>query len=198
MTQMELARKGDISPQMKYVAQVEQIDEGFICEQVAAGTIIIPANVNHPVNQLCAIGKGTRIKVNANIGTSSDASTFPTELEKLRISIKYGADTVMDLSTGGDIPKVRRSILRESHVPIGTVPIYQAMVEAGEKYASIVEATADDIFKAIEEQAIDGVDFITVHCGVTQTANCIFKEAAACCGCSITRRRLPFGLDDSQ
>jgi phosphomethylpyrimidine synthase len=170
MTQIELARKGIITPQMKQVAAIEQIDEDHICEYVATGKVVIPANVHHPVSKACGIGKGLKIKVNANIGTSSDASTLETELEKLQVSIKYGADTVMDLSTGGDIRKVRRAIIKESSVPIGTVPIYQAMVEAGQKYGPIVEATADDFFQAIEEQAEEGVDFVTVHCGVTQAA----------------------------
>jgi phosphomethylpyrimidine synthase len=170
MTQIELARKGIITPQMKQVALVEEIHEDYICENVAAGKVVIPANIHHPVAKTCGIGKGLTIKVNANIGTSSDASTLAIELEKLQVSIKYGADTVMDLSTGGDIRKVRRAILKESSVPIGTVPIYQAMVEAGQKYGPIVDATADDLFRAIEEQAKEGVDFITVHCGVTQAA----------------------------
>jgi phosphomethylpyrimidine synthase len=170
MTQLESARKGIITPQMRQVAHIEQVDESFICENVAAGKIVIPANINRSIPQACGIGKGLKIKVNANIGTSSDASTLAGELEKLHVSIKYGADTVMDLSTGGDIRKVRRSVLRASTVPIGTVPIYQAMVEAGAKYGAIVDIGADDIFAAIEEQAIEGVDFITVHCGVTQAA----------------------------
>ena len=170
MTQIELAGKGTITSQIKSVAQTEQVEENFICEQVAAGKIVIPANINHPAQQVCGIGKGTRIKINANIGTSSDASALPLELEKLHISIKYGADTVMDLSTGGDIRAIRHSVLNESLVPIGTVPVYQVMVEAREKYGSMVNATVDDFFRIIEEQAIDGVDFITVHCGVTQAA----------------------------
>lgn len=170
MTQLESARKGYVTPEMKRVAEAECIEEGLVCEYVADGKIVIPANINRPVQGTCGIGKGLRIKVNANIGTSSDASTLSDELEKLEVSIKYGADTVMDLSTGGDIRKVRRAVLKDSTVPIGTVPIYQAMVEAGEKYGPIVEATANDIFSAIEEQALEGVDFITVHCGVTQAA----------------------------
>ena len=170
MTQMEFARKGITTPQMKHIHQTEQVDESYICENVATGKIVIPSNINHSILKACGIGKGLLIKVNANIGTSSDASTLAAELEKLHVSVEYGADTVMDLSTGRDIRKVRRSILKESPVPIGTVPIYQAMVEAGEKYGPIIEATADDIFKAIEEQAEEGVDFVTVHCGVTQAA----------------------------
>jgi len=170
MTQIELAKKGTVTAQMKQVAQMEQLDESIICGSIASGTAVIPANTNHPVKGVCGIGKDLRIKVNSNIGTSSDVGTLEGELKKLRASVQYGADTVMDLSTGGDIRKVRRSILKESSVPIGTVPIYQAMIEAGEKYGPIVMATADDLFKAIEEQAEEGVDFVTVHCGVTQAA----------------------------
>jgi len=170
MTQIEFARKGIITPEMKRVAVAEQLDEGCVCQNIASGSAVIPANINHPVSGTCGIGKGLKIKVNANIGTSSDVGTVSGELEKLQVSIRYGADTVMDLSTGGDIRTVRRAILKQSGVPIGTVPIYQAMIEAGEKYGPIVKATVDDIFKAIEEQAVEGVDFITVHCGVTQSA----------------------------
>ncbi len=94
--------------------------------------MVVPANVNRPVTDICGIGKGLKIKVNANIGTSSDAGTMPGELEKLHVAIKYGADTVMDLSTGGDINKIRPAVFKESMVPIGTVPIYQAMIEAGQ------------------------------------------------------------------
>ncbi|MFA5399129.1 MAG: phosphomethylpyrimidine synthase ThiC [Dehalococcoidia bacterium] len=170
MTQIEQAKKGIVSPEMKKVAFAEQLDADCLCQNIASGSAVIPANVNHPISGVCGIGKGLKIKVNANIGTSSDVGTMAGELEKLRVSIKYGADTVMDLSTGGDIRAVRRAILKQSSVPIGTVPIYQAMVEAGQKYGPIVKATADDIFKAIEEQAAEGVDFVTVHCGVTQSA----------------------------
>ena len=170
MTQLEYARQGTVTAQMKHVAQAEQLDEGLICHHLASGKIVIPANINHPIKGICGIGKDLRIKVNSNIGTSSDVGNLEGELEKLRVSIRYGADTVMDLSTGGDVRKIRRSILKDSSVPIGTVPIYQAMIEAGEKYGPIVMATADDLFNAIEEQAKEGVDFITVHCGVTQAA----------------------------
>ncbi len=170
MTQIELARKGIISPQMKAVAEAEQLDSSYICENVASGQIAIPANINHPISGVCGIGKGMRIKVNANIGTSSDFGSMSTEINKLRIAIKYGADAVMDLSTGGDIKGVRAAVLKSSTVPIGTVPIYQAMIEAAEKYGRIVDATVDDFFKAIENQAAEGVDFVTVHCGVTQSA----------------------------
>ena len=170
MTQIELARKGTVSSAIKYVAQREQLAEDFICEYLAAGKIVIPVNRNRHISHVCGIGKGLKIKVNANIGTSSDYGTIPSELEKLHVAVKYGSDTVMDLSTGGDIKAVRQAILKESTVPIGTVPIYQAMIEAGKKYGPLVEATVDDIFSAIEQQAEEGVDFMTVHCGVTQAA----------------------------
>jgi phosphomethylpyrimidine synthase len=170
MTQIEYARKGIVTSQMKHVSQIEDVNENDVCELLATGKIVIPANINHPVSQVCGIGKRLSIKVNANLGTSSDASSLNIELEKLYVSIKYGADTVMDLSTGGDITRMRRTILKDSTLPVGTVPIYQAMIESKQKYGPIIEATADDIFKAIEEQSQDGVDFITVHCGVTQAS----------------------------
>ena len=170
MTQIEFARKGIITPLIQSVAASESIDAALVSELVATGKIVIPLNVKHPISDVCGIGKGLRIKINANIGTSSDFGTISSEIAKLHVAVKYGTDTVMDLSTGGDINAVRRAILRESTVPIGTVPIYQAMIEAGEKYGPLVEATVDDIFSVIEQQALEGVDFMTVHCGVTQSA----------------------------
>ncbi len=170
MTQLELARSGIVSPEMKLVAEAEGLDPEFIRQGVSEGTIIIPANVNHKLNCYYGIGKGLRTKVNANIGTSSDHGDIDTELHKLRIAVEYKSDTVMDLSTGGDINAIRRAILRESPIPIGTVPIYQAGIEAIERRGAIINMTADDLFAAIEQQAEEGVDFVTVHCGVTQTA----------------------------
>ena len=170
MTQLELARKGTISPQMKAVALAEGLTVEFIREGVADGTIVIPANINHTNLVPCGIGKGLSTKVNANIGTSSDFGDVNTELKKLQVAIDAGADTVMDLSTGGDIPAIRRAIVGSSSAAIGTVPIYQAGIEAIERYNAIVKMTADDLFAVIEDNARDGVDFITVHCGVTQSA----------------------------
>jgi len=135
---------------------------------LAQGNIIIPANANHTNLIPCGIGKGLRTKVNANIGTSSDFYDIDTELAKLRVAIEFGADAVMDLSTGGDIPAIRRAIIDASSVPIGTVPIYQAGIEAIDRHGAIVNITIEEIFDVIEEQARDGVDFMTVHCGVTQ------------------------------
>ena len=170
MTQLELAKKGAISLQMKQVAEKEGLEAEFIRQGVAQGTIVIPANIWHSNLDPCGIGQGLYTKVNANIGTSSDYGTRDTELEKLRITIEYKADTVMDLSTGGDITAIRRAIIASCPIPIGTVPIYQAGIEAMEKRGAIVNMTADDLFAAIEQQAKDGVDFMTVHCGVTQRA----------------------------
>lgn len=170
MTQLELAREGRHTDEMKAVAQAEGVDVEFIREGIAEGRIVLPANINHPMEQLCGIGKGLRVKVNANIGTSSDYGDIESEREKLRVSVEHRADTVMDLSTGGDISAIRRAILAESPIPLGTVPIYQAGIEAIERRGSIVAMSADDLFGVIEQQAEEGVDFVTVHCGVTQAA----------------------------
>jgi len=176
MTQMELARKGTVSPQMKHVAEKEGVETDFIVQGLADGEIIIPANVNHTNLIPCGIGKGLRTKVNANIGTSPDFCDLNTELRKLQTAIEFGADTVMDLSTGGDISAIRRAIMRASTVPMGTVPIYQAGIEAIENRGAIVNMTVDDIFAVIEEHAKDGVDFMTVHCGVTQASVARLKK----------------------
>jgi len=170
MTQLELARGGIISPQMALVAQHEGVEAEAIRQGIAGGTIIIPANTNHSNLAPCGIGQGIRTKVNANIGTSSDFGNIDTELEKLRVAIDSGADTVMDLSTSGDISAIRRGIIASSSIPVGTVPIYQAGIKAIEEYGAIVKMTTDELFTVIEEHARDGVDFITVHCGVTQSA----------------------------
>jgi phosphomethylpyrimidine synthase len=168
MTQLELAKKGTVSPQMKHVAERESVETSFIVRGVAAGEIIIPANLSHRDLVPCGIGRGLRTKINANIGTSSDFCDLSTELTKLETAIAFGADTVMDLSTGGDISAIRRAIMRSSTVPVGTVPIYQAGIGAIDNHRAIVNMTVDEIFAVIEEHAKDGVDFMTVHCGVTQ------------------------------
>jgi len=176
MTQLELAKEGIISPQMTAVAEQESVEAEFIRRGVADGTIVIPANINHANITPFGIGRGLRTKVNANIGTSSDFGSIDTELEKLRVAIDAGADTVMDLSTGGDISAIRRAIIAASNLPIGTVPIYQAGIEAIKRYGAIVKMTVDELFAVIEENARDGVDFVTVHCGVTQQAISRLKQ----------------------
>jgi phosphomethylpyrimidine synthase len=161
---------------MKHVAEKEGVETDFIIQGLADGVIIIPANVNHTKLIPCGIGKGLKTKVNANIGTSSDFCDLNTELRKLQTAIDFGADTVMDLSTGGDISAIRRSIVSASTVPVGTVPIYQAGIEAIEKHGAIVNMSVDEIFAVIEEHAKDGVDFMTVHCGVNQASIARLKE----------------------
>jgi len=176
MTQLEIARKGKISPQTQMVAEVEGVDTELIRERIAKGTLVIPANINHKNLVPCGVGEGLSTKVNANIGTSSDFGNVNTEIAKLAAAIKAGADAVMDLSTGGDIPAIRRAIIAASEKPIGTVPVYQAGIGAIQKHGAIVKMTADDIFNAIEDNARDGVDFVTVHCGVTQSAIARLKQ----------------------
>ncbi len=170
MTQLEMARKGRISPEMKSVAEYEGVSPELIRQGIAAGNTVIPANRRHKLSRYCGIGKGLKVKVNANIGTSSDHSDVDVELEKLRACIECEADTVMDLSTGGDLKAIRRTILKECTIPIGTVPIYQAGIDAIKTRGAMVNMTADDIFDAIEDHARDGVDFVTVHCGVTRAS----------------------------
>ncbi len=170
MTQLELAREGIISPQMRVVAEQEGVEPEVVRQGLSNGTIVIPANTNHTNLSPVGIGHGLRTKVNANIGTSSDFGNIETELEKLRVAIDAGADAVMDLSTSGDVSAIRRAIIDSSNVPIGTVPIYQAGIEAIERHDAIVKMTVDELFTSIEEHAQDGVDFITVHCGVTRSA----------------------------
>ncbi len=170
MTQLEKARSGITTPEMKQVAESEQVDIKWLKDQIAAGRVVIPANRRHSQLVPCGIGEGLRIKVNANIGTSSDRAILKEELEKLKVAIKAGADAVMDLSTGGNIDAARRAVLKEATVPVGTVPVYQAVVETVEDKGALIHLTADKIFEVIERHAQDGVDFITVHCGLTRSA----------------------------
>ena len=132
--------------------------------------MVIPANSAHKNLVPCGIGKGLTVKVNANIGTSSDRALLDEELEKLRVAIEAGADAVMDLSTGGNIDESRKAILEASTVCVGTVPIYQAVVETVEAKGGLIHLSVDKIFEVIEKQCADGVDFITVHCGLTRGA----------------------------
>ncbi len=176
MTQLELARKGIILPQMRAVAEQEGVEAEFVRQGVASGTIVISVNSAHKGLVPCGIGQGLRTKVNANIGTSSDYGSVETELAKLQAALECGADTVMDLSTGGDISAIRREIIAASTIPVGTVPIYQAGIKAIEERGAIVDITVDDLFTAIEEHVRDGVDFITVHCGLTRSALDCLKQ----------------------
>lgn len=170
MTQLAKARAGIITPEMKAVAEKEQVDLLGLREKVAEGRVVIPANTEHHGLVPCGIGEGLLIKVNANIGTSSDRVELSEEMAKLEVAIEAGADTVMDLSTGGDINFFRRRILEKSSIPVGTVPIYQAVVETVNQHGGLIHLTVDKIFEAIETQVADGVDFVTVHCGLTRAA----------------------------
>jgi phosphomethylpyrimidine synthase len=176
MTQLELAREGTISPQMELVAKNEGVEAEFVRQGIAEGTIVIPANTSHKNLVPVGIGRGLKTKVNANIGTSSDFGSIDTELEKLKAAIDFGADTVMDLSSGGDISAIRQAVIDASPLPVGTVPIYQAGIEGIGRHGAIVKMTVDELFATIEEQARDGVDFMTVHCGVTQAAIARLKQ----------------------
>jgi len=176
MTQLEIAVRGDTSPQMIQVAKAESIDVEILREKIASGKVVIPANMRHIGLKPCGVGEGLSTKVNANIGTSSDYGDVTTELVKLKTALDAGADTVMDLSTGGDISAIRKAIVAASPSAIGTVPLYQAGIKAIQDHGAIVKMTTDDFFKAIEDNARDGVDFVTVHCGVTQGAIARLKQ----------------------
>lgn len=167
MTQLEAARTGQVTWAMEQVAAKEGVRVENLMAEIAAGRVVIPANKNHRNLKPCGIGKGLKTKVNANLGTSTAYPDIEQELAKLKVALESGADAVMDLSTGGDINECRRQVITHSPAIVGTVPIYQAIVAAQEKYGALVKMTADELFEVIEMQAADGVDFITVHCGVT-------------------------------
>ncbi|MGC1403970.1 MAG: phosphomethylpyrimidine synthase ThiC [Thermodesulfobacteriota bacterium] len=167
MTQIESARKGILTPEMQEVARHEGLEPDEIQKRVAQGTVVIPANLGKKKARPVGVGQGLTIKVNANIGTSSDQVDLDQELRKLKICVEAKADTVMDLSTGGDLKEILRTLIAHSPLPVGTVPIYQAVVETVREKGGIIHLTADKIFEVIEGQAQAGVDFITVHCGVT-------------------------------
>jgi phosphomethylpyrimidine synthase len=161
-TQMHFARKGIVTEEMAHVAQVEKLAPELVRSEVARGRMVIPANIHHLNLSPVAIGIAATCKINANIGNSQVTSDVQGELEKLCLSLKYGADTVMDLSTGGDIDAIRRAIIGASPVPIGTVPVYQALEIA----KSVDKLTADDFIDVLEHQAKQGVDYFTIHAGL--------------------------------
>ncbi len=167
---LESAREGIITDKMKEAALIEGVAPEFIREGIAAGTIVICHNNKRKNGRPLAVGKGLRTKVNANIGSSADDLDIAKELEKARVAVKHGADAIMDLSTGGPVDEIRRAIIAETDACIGTVPLYQAALDAVRtKKKAIVDMTVDDIFAGIIKHAEDGVDFITVHCGVTRS-----------------------------
>lgn len=167
MTQMTEAKKGNITPEMEAVSIVENIDAEKIRAGVAEGTIVIPKNILRETKAY-GIGKGLTTKINANIGSSSKIEDINLEIKKAKLAVEFGADAIMDLSTGPDLLKFRKAIMSVVDVPIGTVPIYEAGVITLNKGNEIVDMDEDDFFKAIENQAKDGVDFMTLHCGVNK------------------------------
>ena len=167
-TQMQFARQGVVTKEMEFVAREENLSPEFIREGVAKGNIAICCNVNHKNLKPCGVGAGLRVKVNANIGTSDSFPELAPELGKLHAAIAAGADSIMDLSTGGNITASRRAIIGASDVMVGTVPIYQVAVKTIQKYGAVVEMTKEDLFDVIRMQAQDGADFMTLHCGINR------------------------------
>ena len=161
-TQMHLARRGEVTPEMRRVAEREELPPELIRDEVARGRMIISANVHHTTLDPMAIGLTARVKINANIGSSPTTSSLAEEVEKLQLAVRWGADTVMDLSTGKQIDPTREAILAESSVPIGTVPIYQVL----ESVKAPEELSAELLLETIEHQARQGVDYMTLHAGV--------------------------------
>lgn len=168
MTQLEYAKKNILTDLTKGIAKDEGLDSKQFLKRISEGKIVILKNLNHNVKDPCAIGSGLTTKVNANIGTSTDKSEIKDELEKLNIAIRYGADTVMDLSVGGDLRRIRQQILEHSTVPVGTVPIYEIAVNAQREKRNFLKFTIDDILSVLKYQAEEGVDFFTIHSGVTK------------------------------
>jgi phosphomethylpyrimidine synthase len=161
-TQMHYARAGQVTEEMKHVAKRENVTPELIRAEVARGRMVIPANIHHTGLEPMCIGVNSTCKINANIGNSATTSDIEEELAKLQYCVKYGADTVMDLSTGGDIPAIRKAIIARSPVPIGTVPIYEALT----RVRRVEDLTAKIMLEVIEEQAQQGVDYMTIHAGV--------------------------------
>jgi phosphomethylpyrimidine synthase len=174
--QLTTAREGKLTREMKGIAKDEGVDVNALRENVAAGKTAILANNRHKNFIPKGVGKGLSVKVNANIGTSPERVDIKEELKKLKMACDAGADAVMDLSTGGNLDEIRKIIMAEAGIPIGTVPIYQAAVETVKKKRPITRMEPDDIFEVIEKHGIDGVDFITVHCGVTQNSLARLKK----------------------
>lgn len=177
MTQIQAAQKGQITKEMKIVAKDERVKETELMKRIAKGLVVIPANKNHKNLKPIGIGAGLKVKVNANIGTSLIKLDLKQELKKLKIALEAGADTIMDLSTGGDINAIRKKLIKNCPVPFGTVPIYQAAIQA----KRIEKMNIDIYLRVFEKHAQDGVDFMTVHAGVTQKAFPLIKKRLMKC-----------------
>ena len=186
MTQIDVARKHETSPAMRAVAEAEGVDVETVRRGVADGHIALPVNRNRRATRMMGVGRGLRVKVNANLGTSPDYADVDAELAKLRAAVDAGADAIMDLSTGGDIPAIRRRIMDACEVTVGTVPIYEAAAKAARAGGDIATMTADDILTSVRRHAEDGVDFVTLHCGVTRKV--VESEAVRRRVCGIVSR----------
>ena len=176
MTQLEYAKKNIITPLMRRVARLEAVRPKELMRLMRLGQAVIPLNINHKIKKPCAVGKGLSTKVNANIGTSTDEVQIVDEIQKLKAAIKYGADALMDLSVGGNLTKIRKEVLKYSTVPVGTVPVYEVAVRAAEKYKNFLKFNAEDVLQVLLDQAKQGVDFFTLHSGVTQKSLKILKR----------------------
>jgi phosphomethylpyrimidine synthase len=168
MTLIEKLQNKKSDDSIKIIAKKENVTEQFLIDGILKGEIVITKNINREIKKLCAVGKGLKVKVNANIGTSPEHVSIDEEMEKLDAAVSAGADAIMDLSTGGDLKKIRSMILKNCPVPLGTVPIYQAACRTVAKGAGITKIDKEELFRVIEEQAQEGVDFMTLHCGVTK------------------------------
>ncbi|MDI6782165.1 MAG: phosphomethylpyrimidine synthase ThiC [bacterium] len=180
MTQLEQAINGIITDEVRCVAGIEGRDVEFIRQGVADGRMVIPHNINHHINIYSGIGQGLRTKVNANIGTSPQHIEIDEEIEKAEAAIAAGADAIMDLSIAGNVREIRKTLLGKIAVPFGTVPIYEAALNAVERDGSIMAMTTEDILEVIARQVEDGVDFITVHCGITREIIERLKQQGRC------------------
>lgn len=180
-TQLEYAKAGTVTPEMKVVASYENVNPDWLRQEVALGHIVIPKNVNHQF-EARGVGAGLSIKVNANIGTSDRHCSLDEEMEKLQVAVKYGADAIMDLSTGGDLRHTLKAIIEQSPVMVGTVPIYSVATRLLAKGGKISELNPEDLFAEIAYQAQAGVDFMTLHCGITQTSVSFLQNHERTCG----------------
>ncbi len=176
MTLLESAKNNRIAPLVKRVAKDEDIDARLLLKHIKEGRVVIPRNLRHNLKKPCGIGLGLKTKINANIGTSTDKSLISYELKKLGAAVKYGADAVMDLSVGGDLKKIRKEIIRRSPVPVGTVPVYETAVNAQKNKKDFLKFNSGDILDTLESQAKEGVDFFTVHAGVTRKSLSALKK----------------------
>ena len=167
MTQLERAQKNELTQETAFVAKSEGVDPDVVRSRVASGKIVIPANRNRHA-AIVGIGKGLRTKINASIGTSTDIADIAMEVEKAKVAEKYGADTLMDLSVGGDIAAIRKAVMEAVNLPVGTVPLYEAFASAIEKYGAAVNMPSELLFEITEKQCEEGVGFMAIHCGINR------------------------------